>query len=248
MPTGARRFVFGVALMAACAGAAPASAQEPTLPLEVRGVRAESGGPGAVRITFSREAARLYRRRVAGRTLFVRCNVIDETAPLLLRRERAGELDRMITARDRRRPIRVRERGSSAAFDVCVLVAGRLRGLRRDPRFTRTLSLTVPVTQTGALFLRERALGDRLVAALDVVAGLGRDGNYPTFAAARDVIPDLVELPAPDATPAPGRLGLYSDGAQHVTVVAVTLTGRRLFVDANGDVLTSNVPEVVAQG
>jgi hypothetical protein len=248
MPVGARRVVFGVALMVACACSAPASAQEPTLPLEVRGVRAESGGPGAVRITFTRDAARLYRRRVAGRTLIVRCQVVDETAPLLLREERASELVRTITAPARRRPIRLRERGSSAAFDVCKLVAGRLRRSPRDPRFVRMLSLTAPVTQTGALFLRERALGDRLVAALDVVAALGRNGSYPMFAAARGVIPGLVELPAPDATPAPGRIGLFSDGAQHLTVVAVTLTGRRLFIDANGEVLSSNVPEVVAEG
>jgi hypothetical protein len=31
-----------------------------------------------------------------------------------------------------------------------------------------------------------------------------------------------------------------------VTVVAVSLLGRRLFIDVNGEVLTSNVPEVVA--
>jgi hypothetical protein len=60
------------------------------------------------------------------------------------------------------------------------------------------------------------------------------------------VIPDLFELSAPDATPPARKLGLFTDTAQHLTVVAVTLTGRRLFIGANGEVLTSNVPEVVA--
>jgi hypothetical protein len=232
--------------MAALAISAPASAQEPTLPLEVRGVRVESTGPGAVRIQFTRDAARLY-RRIAGHSLIVSCQRVDQpTGALLLREDRASELEKTVAVPAKRRPIRVRKRGSSARFDVCKLVGGQLRGGRSNPHFVTALSLRVPVTQTGALFLHERSLGNRMVAALDLVAALGRDGRYPLFSALADVIPHLVELPAPDATPAPGTIGLYSDGAQHVTVVAVTLAGRRLFIDANGEILSSNVPEVVA--
>ena len=246
MPVGARHVAFGVALLAAFASTAPASAQEPTLPLEVRGVRVQSTGPGAVRIDFTRAAVRLY-RRVAGRTLIVRCARVGEpTGPLLLREDRTSELARTITAPAKRRPIRLQKRASSAQFDFCQLVGGRLRGGRANPRFVRSLSLTVPVTQAGALFLHERSLGDRMVAALDLVAGLGRDGRYPAFAAVRGLIPNLVELAAPDATPPAGALGLYSDGAQHVTVGAMTVTGRRLYIDVNGEVLSSNVPEIVA--
>jgi hypothetical protein len=246
MPVSARRIVVGGALSAALAITTPASAQVPTLPLEVRGVRVQSTGPGAVQITFTRDAARLY-RRVAGHSLIVTCErVAVGTGPLLLREDRASELERTITAPSRRRPIRLRTRGSSARFDVCKLVGGRFSGSRRNPRFVKALSIEVPATQTGALFLRERNLGDRMVAALDLVAVNGRDGRYPMFSAMADVIPRLVELPSPDATPAPGALGLYSDGAQHVTVAAVSLLGTRLFIDVNGELLSSNVPEVVA--
>ena len=246
MSVGAQCAVVGATVTAVLALPAVAHAQEPTLPLTVRGVTAQSTGPGAVQVTFTRSAARLY-RRVAGASLIIRCERVDEpTAPLLLREDRASELVQTITAPARRRPIRVRKRGSSARFDVCRLVAGRLRGRRNDQRFVTALSLFVPVTQTGAEFLHERSLGDRLVAALDVIAGLGSGERYPAFAAVADVIPELVELAAADATPAPGKLGLYSDGAQHVTVVAASLLGRRLFIDVNGEVLTSNVPEVVA--
>jgi hypothetical protein len=240
------RLVVGAAVSAALVTTAPASAQEPTLPLEVRGVRVQSTGPGAVQVTFTREAARLY-RRVAGRPRLVRCQQVDDgTGPLLLREDRGSELVQTTTAPARRRPISLRRRGSSTRYDVCRLVAGRLRG-GRNPRFVTSLSLNVPASQAGAVFLHERSLGDRMVAALDLAAGLGSNERYPLFPAVSSVIPNLVELASPDATPAPpGALGFYSDGAQHVTVVAVTLLGRRLFIDANGEVLTSNVPQVVA--
>jgi hypothetical protein len=246
MAVGARSALAGAVIFAALGIPAQALAQAPTLPLEVRGVRVQSTAPGAVRITFTQDAERLY-RRVAGRSLIVRCERVDATTgPLLLREDRGSELARTITAPRKRRPIALRQPGSSARFDVCRLVGGSVRGGRRNPRFVRRLSLWVPVTQAGALFLRDRSLGERMVAALDIIAALGRDGRYPAFAAASGVIPDLFELSAPDATPPARKLGLFTDAAQHLTVVAVTLTGRRLFIDANGEVLTSNVPEVVA--
>jgi hypothetical protein len=243
MPVGTRSVVFGVALVAALSSTAPASSQGPTPPLEVRGISIEGTGPGAVRITFDR--ARTY-RRIAGRTLLVNCRQVDPAAPLLLREPTAGELDDQVAVPARRRPIRARQRGSSVRYDVCRLEGGRFRGRGSKRHFARTLSVDVPVTEAGALYLRDVALGNRMVAALDVISALGSGGSYPAFAAVGDVIPRLVELPSPDATPAPGQLGLFSDGAQHMTIVAVTLTGRRLFIDAAGEVLTSNVPEVVA--
>ena len=245
MAVGARSVLLGAAIVTALAVPSPAAAQAPTLPLEVRGIRAESTGPGAVRITFTPDAARLY-RRVAGHRLIVRCEHVTTTGPLLLREDRASELVRTFTPPAKRRPIALRQPGSSARVDVCELVGGKLRGGKRNPRFVTAFTVNVPVTQAGALFLRQRSLGDRMVAALDLVAANGSDGRYPAFAQLRDVIPGLAELAAPDATPPAGRIGLFSDGAQHVTVAAVTLTGARLFIDVNGEVLTSNVPEIVA--
>jgi hypothetical protein len=242
---GARRPIVGAAMTAALILPASAAAQEP-LPLEVRGVTAEGTGPGAVRITFTRSAAKLY-RRVAGRSLIVRCRQVDAGGgPLLLRQDAQGELVRTITPPRARRPIPVRQRGASARYDVCGLVGGRLRGRGDAQRFVKTLDLQVPVTQAGAEFLHERRLGDDMVAALDLVAANAAGDRYPAFVTVAAVIPRLVELASPDATPAPGAIGLYSDAAQHVRVVAVSRLGRRLFIDANGDVLTSNVPEIVA--
>ena len=59
------------------------------------------------------------------------------------------------------------------------------------------------------------------------------------------VVPRLVVLAAPGDSPPAGRVGLYSDGARHVTVVALTPAGARLSIDVDAGVLTTNVPEVV---
>ena len=75
------------------------------------------------------------------------------------------------------------------------------------------------------------------------MSGLGPDGHYPTAQDA--VVPGMVVLAAPADSPPPGKVGLYSDGAQHITVVALTPAGARLFIDANGGVLTSNVAQLV---
>jgi hypothetical protein len=85
-----------------------------------------------------------------------------------------------------------------------------------------------------------------MVAALDLVAANRRDGRYPAFSVLAEALPGLVQLATPDPTPAPGAIGLYTDAARHVTVVAVSALGTRLFIDVNGEILSSNVPEVVA--
>jgi hypothetical protein len=244
MPHDSRRVAVAAAGAAALAlvSAPPAAAQVPTLPLEVRGVSAVNAGPGTVRITFGDAAARLF-RRVAGRSLTVRCERVGERAgPVLLREDRTGELVRTLTAPARRRPIRVRKPGARRDFDVCRLVALR----PRNRSFRTVLSLDVPLTQAGAALLRDRALGDRMVALLDLVAGNASGDRYPAFAPIAAVVPRLVQLPSPDATPPPGRLGLFTDAAQHVTVVAVSVLGMRLFIDADGEILSTNVPELVA--
>jgi hypothetical protein len=99
------------------------------------------------------------------------------------------------------------------------------------------------LTEAGSAYLDAKRVGDRLVAALAVASALGPDGHYPT--AADVVVPGLVVLAAPTDSPPARRVGLYSDGAAHMTVVGLTADGRRLFIDANAGVLTSNVAELV---
>jgi hypothetical protein len=78
-----------------------------------------------------------------------------------------------------------------------------------------------------------------------LTAPLGRAGAYPAAETVAADVPRLVVLAAPGDSPPPGRVGLYSDAARHVTVVAVTTAGVRLFIDADGGVVTTNVPQAV---
>ena len=79
MAVAARSALAGAVVSAALVIPAQAPAQAPTLPLEVRGVRVQSTAPGAVRITFTQDAQRLY-RRLAGRSLIVR-SLIPASTP-----------------------------------------------------------------------------------------------------------------------------------------------------------------------
>jgi hypothetical protein len=51
---------------------------------------------------------------------------------------------------------------------------------------------------------------------------------------------NTVTLDSPDANPPFDKIGHWSDG-KRVVAVAVTKAGRRLFIDVQGDVVTTNV-------
>jgi hypothetical protein len=240
-PIRARTLAFAV--VAALAAAAPAAGQDAATPLEVRGVRAENAAAGGVTITFTARAAALY-RRIAGRRTIVRCQAVNSSGAVLLPLDRADELFEDTTAPRTRRPLRIRHAGS-ARFDVCELTVLRSRGRGERRRLKTVVSLAVPLTESGVAYLEARRLGERMVAVLLFTASLGRAGAYPAAQAVAADVPRLVVLAAPGDSPPPGRVGLYSDGAQHVTVVALTAAGLRLVIDANAGVLTTNVPEVV---
>jgi hypothetical protein len=217
-----------VAAAASLAAASPAAAQE-----EVRGVRAENAAGGGVTITFTSRASKLY-RRIAGLRTFVRCQAVVPGGPLLVPVDHVDELFAQRRLPQARRAVRV-PHAAGTTFDVCQVTAVRaLKTVR---------SLTLPLTPAGSAYLATRRVGNQLVAAMEVASNLGPDGHYPT---AQDVaVPGLVVLAAPTDSPPPGKVGFYSDGAQHMTVVGLTPAGQRLFIDANGGVLTSNVSQLV---
>jgi hypothetical protein len=238
-----RALAVALAVTAVLAAAAPAAAQNPAQPLEVRGVRAVNAPSGGVTITFTARAAKLY-RRVAGRRTIVRCQAAQPTGALLLPVDRADELFADRRAPRTRRPLRINH-AAGQRFDVCELTVLRSRGHGARRKFRTVVSLALPITQAGAEYLEARRIGERTVAVLLFTASLGRGGAYPAAPAVAAEVPRLAVLAAPGDSPPPGRIGLYSDGARHVTVVAVTTAGVRLFIDANAGVLTSNVPQVV---
>jgi hypothetical protein len=59
----------------------------------------------------------------------------------------------------------------------------------------------------------------------------------------------VVALAAPDAPPPPGgRVGYFSDGANHLAVATLSAAGRGLFIEINGDVTSTNVLEYLNAG
>jgi hypothetical protein len=73
-----------------------------------------------------------------------------------------------------------------------------------------------------------------------------RLSGYPSYAQIsetnRRIAGTLVELAGPGDSPPSGRYGYYSDGHEQIAVVALSASGRRLFIERSaGDVLSTNV-------
>jgi hypothetical protein len=119
-----------------------------------------------------------------------------------------------------------------ARFHLCsVTYAGRVVGLALD-------STGRPVLEDAAV----AAAIDRLLHD----AGADASPGYPTG----DVLANrfagaVVALAAPTDTPPDRRVGVWSDGARHLMISAVSRTGRRLFAEVDGDVVTSNAPNLL---
>jgi hypothetical protein len=108
----------------------------------------------------------------------------------------------------------------------------------------------IALTQKGAAFLDEDRLTSTIFGALEVAIGYAQhraDGHFPPsgqFAAGFPLSrPRMVALVSPDASPPPGAIGFYSDGANHAEVVGISTLGRRLFIDSNAGVLSTNAAE-----
>jgi hypothetical protein len=118
--------------------------------------------------------------------------------------------------------------------DVCAVRARP--GNNSDPR----LVAVAPLTAKGRAWVAD------LTAAI-LVLSIGEPdrtpmGNVPTIDAMVDEgKPLVVALPDPGATPPEGRVGYWSDGARHDVLAVLSPTGRRLFVEVDGDVVRSNL-------
>jgi hypothetical protein len=73
------------------------------------------------------------------------------------------------------------------------------------------------------------------------------DGHFPPASefAAGPILGRLpvVPLASADASPPPGAIGFYSDGADHAQAVGISTLGRRLFIDSTAGVLSTNVAQ-----
>lgn len=224
----------------------PPPARSATTPLpvgEAQGVRLERSGKLLV-LVFTRRAEAL-RRQVAGRKMWFGCDDVPDRGRLGPSISGALSVEVKVP-RDRRR---LRLRGFDAGDHCRVWLPAETDG---DGPSSRHASVSIPMTQRGAVFLDEEARAVLLGLLLDTAGALA-DGSSPPAFPTRDGLAEhlrargprwsIVALAAPGDQPPADAIGYYSDGRRHVAVSMLSASGRRLFVEiaAEDDVLHTNV-------
>ncbi len=245
--------------VAAVVLAVPSSAMAQLPVGEAHGVRVVRER-GVIVIVFTDRAAQRY-RRIAGKNIDVDCTdqqpgsdgpprahpFIGPHHPGEITEESSGGISMLAPKRRHRLYTGDLTRG----LDYCRvwLPARTIRRGRDVTRIPRRLIVSVPLTQTGAVFLDEESKTRRLMVWLFIAGGVAERINisgWPSHAQVVGAVGPgasrrLVGLAAPADTPAAGRIGYYSDRREHVAVAVRSRSGKRLFIDVSGDVLTTNV-------
>ncbi|MGH2868321.1 MAG: hypothetical protein ACRDNK_12240 [Solirubrobacteraceae bacterium] len=109
---------------------------------------------------------------------------------------------------------------------------------------------SIALTQKGAAFLDEDRVTATIFVVLEVAIGDAQHlthGHFPPadqFAAGLRRSPwQVVALASPFASPPARAIGFYSDGANHAEAVGISTLGRRLFMDSNAGVFSTNAAE-----
>jgi len=219
----------------------PSSAAQADLPVgEAHGVRAVRER-GAIVVVFTAKSGKLY-KRIKGKEVEVSCTeMLDDGTFSGISPVPRGHGRRLRTG-DRTRRI-----------DYCRVWRSR-HAVRRHgerQRVDRSLIVSIPLTQKGAVFLDEEAKAVSLLG-VEVLVGIVKEkhklGGLPTYEQLVAEFPkiaiNVVALAAPGDTPPADAVGYYSDGQQHVALVVVSASGRRLFIEHNADdVLSTNVAQ-----
>ena len=178
----------------------------------------------AIVVVFTADAAKLY-KRIAGKKVIVSCTEITEGGA------NVGE-NSMRAPRHRRKLVTGdRTRG----MDYCrVWLAPRtVKRHGQRTRYGRQLIVSVPLTQQGAVFLDEESKAIEMLQVgivAEVVKGRQKLSGYPSYDQLIAEFPRLaravVGLAAPGDTPPAGKIGYFSDGAEHIATVTVSGSGR----------------------
>jgi hypothetical protein len=217
----------------------PSTAAQAQLPVgEAHGVRmvAQHGG---VLVIFTARAEKL-RRRYAGKVLEISCTeYVGDGASVFAEGLRVPRHRHRVFAGDHPR-----------GTDYCRLWRPKRTVKRRHHQvvFGRQLLVSVPLSQQGAVYLDEEEKTHGIFGVLGIAslsAGGKELGRYRTYdeliAEYPKVARTVVKLDSPVDSPPAGKIGLYSDGAAHVLVAALSASGRRLFIEYEGDVLSTNL-------
>lgn len=217
-----------------------AGAAEVKLPVgQADGVLVERRS-GALVVVFTPRAAKLY-RRVAGKRVIVLCTKLPPvSAPGYSSK---GLVTRGVTKRAAKRRRAIRTGNRTRGLDYCRVWLAAQTVVRKGKRERRQRELiaSVPLSQAGAVRLDEESRGRTMFILLSVAgfAAEKRTPNaYPNLtrllpAKSRSLL-RVVALKDPAGTPPAGWTGYYTDGLQHVVVVAVSTLGRRMFYEQQG--------------
>jgi hypothetical protein len=99
------------------------------------------------------------------------------------------------------------------------------------PHDSGCVKLVVALTAQGHVDIDERSR------ALELTGLFG----FPLAEVQQEFGADVVALDSPDASPPPGKLGIYSD-AQTTVAAALLRDGKRRFMRQDGELFTTNVP------
>lgn len=241
-----RKWAIALVVTGTLVWALPASAQTPILPTgEAKDVLIKPTGSDTV-VSFHRGAAARY-KVIAGRKILVTCTSLGRPAGPGIEVENSLTTDS--TAPKRRRPFRAGlDAGKRDYCEVSRARFSRRRGNRRTTYGERVIA-TVPLTQRGAVFLDEREkVGGlfALVTEADILADRRRDGRYPPASeVARQTRGRAVALATAQDTPPAGKLGVFTN-QKEITVAVLSATGRRLYIQLQGDQVATNVIEFFA--
>jgi hypothetical protein len=232
-------------IIAAAAGLllAPAAASADLPVGETDGVRVVREH-GAIVVVFTAKAEKLY-KRIAGKRVIVSCTEILEDG--------AGSGE--VTLRARRHRSKLRTGDLTRGMDYCrVWLAPRtIKRHKHTTHYGRRLIVSIPLTQQGAVFIDEETKALEMFQ-VGVIASFVEEQEklpgHPTYEQLIAKFPRLakviVKLAAPGDTPPAGKVGYFSDGAEHLTVVTVSTSGRRLFIEtAADDYFATNVARYI---
>jgi hypothetical protein len=188
---------------------------------------------GAIVVIFTDRAAKLY-KRIAGRVVRVSCTEMTADGA-------NGGSEGVRAPRHRGKLV---TGDLTRGMDYCRVWLPPHTVKRHGHRFRtgRELIVSVPLTQQGAVFLDEESkTGDMFQ--LDALAGFVQERQklpgIPTYDQLTAKYPRLaklvVALAAPGDSPPAGKVGYYSDGQEHIAVVTISASGRRLFIETAGD-------------
>lgn len=217
----------------------PSAAAQAKLPVgEAHGVRVVREH-GAIVVIFTARASKLY-KRIAGKRVEVSCTELQDD----------GTFSGSVTVRAPKHRGKLYTGDLTRGMDYCRvwLAARTVRRHGERQHRDRVHLVSVPLTQKGAVFIDEQFKAFDLFEMLyvaSIVAERQKLDGYPTHAQMLDELPTLaghlVALATPaDAVPR-GVIGYYSDGQKHAAVAILSASGRRLFIEYNDDVLSTNV-------